>query len=120
MGKLVYPTGVLMVYSKDIIEYICNNIKNIEDNGYGDDASFGEFLHNHKFKFIDFIPVGDFNDYNLNSLFKIPKKYLEPFIYFRCKTERDGPRWLSAQEFSLNPKYRNDIPKMEYLYNLFY
>jgi hypothetical protein len=118
--QVKYPSGTAMMYSRDMIENIVSNKNEIKYSGYGDDFDIGLYFQRSDVLMTEKVPHIPFVDYNLDFLKNTPKSILEKYIFFRCKTEQLNFTNLTQNFLLMNPRFRNDTEKMEYLYNIFY
>jgi len=115
--EVIYPSGIAMIFSRDLLQHIVENKKYIDDRGFGDDFHIGLYLQRKEIFMTENIPHLLFTNYDINILKNTPKEELEKYMFFRCKTEMKDYLPVIAKT---QPEFRNDDEKMNYLFELFY
>jgi len=113
-----YPSGTLMMFSKDIIKKIVDGKSIINENQYADDWCIGKYLQDQKIKMSEDIQHYSLIDHwpeekLINKMFNTPKEEFEKYMTFRCKTE------VPPDPILRSVMKRNDPLKMKYLHKFF-
>jgi hypothetical protein len=112
--QVKYPSGLCMIYSRDLIEMIAKNREQANFNPWADDLCVGKFLQDQHIP-LDHIEAAWFHGQwpeteILHKLFTSTKEDLDKYILFRCKTE------ISHNDITK----RNDIHKMKFIHKVLY
>lgn len=116
-GNIIYASGTAMIYSRDLIEDVSNNMDKIK--GHPDDVEIGKYFQS-KGILPENVKRLNIQDTNMELTKKeVEKKLSDDVFFIRCKTNKTNGKKFDQNKMT-DIRKKNDTEKMIFLYNYFH